>query len=186
MNWFKGVYFINTMMLISAVVFMAAGIGQVFQFFSGFNDLTKHQGVVASKFLYTEKAGRKDSINVIKLLMENGQEYIVSRYSKKLDNLIMVGDTTEFYTKPVNSLFGNFITNGNGRVWNTRNENELFHLLSNRYESPILDFKENRQELLKTAWIFPIGSLLVLGLYIYRRSGRKSPLVMESGGWTSS
>jgi hypothetical protein len=119
-------------------------------------------------------------------LMENGQEYIVSRYSKKLDNLIMVGDTTEFYTKPVNSLFGNFITNGNGRVWNTRNENELFHLLSNRYESPILDFKENRQELLKTAWIFPIGSLLVLGLYIYRRSGRKSPLVMESGGWTSS
>ena len=165
---------------------MVAGIKQILQCFSSFNDLVKHQGVVASKDLYTEKAGNKDSINGIKIGLTNSEEYVVSRYAKRLDNLLVVGDSIELYTKPVSGLFGNFITNGSGRVWNTRNAKEVFHLHSMRYEGPLVDFEEDRRALRKTAFSFPLCSLLFLGWFLYRRSKRKSPLVKEWGGWTSS
>jgi hypothetical protein len=182
MKWVRRSFIINTVILVGAFAFMAAGIGQLFQIFSDFDDLNKHEGVVASKFLYTKKLGKKDSINVIKLSLTDGQEYVVSRYSKKVDNLILIGDSIKLYTKHVSGLFGNYITNGNGKVWNTKNQQEVFHLTSNRYDSPLVDFEENQNALLKRVWIFPFCSLLFLGWFFYKRSGKKSPFIREWGG----
>ena len=146
----------------------------------------KHEGVISEKFIYTEKPGQKDSVRGIHLYLTNGQEFVVSRYADALNNLLLIGDSVQLYTKPVKTILGNQITNGNGRTWNTRNDREVFHLLSNRYEGPLVDFEENRRELIKTAWLFPFCSLCFLGWYLYRRSGKKSPLIREWGGWTGS
>ncbi len=184
MNLIRKIFSINTAILIFAFGFLGVGIKQVFEIFYPFKKLIHHKGIITEKSFFIEGFIRKDSIKAIKLILLNGEEYTASRYIELVNNLIELGDTVDIYTKEVTSKLGNYITNGNGLVRNTKNEKEIFHLISNRYQEPLIDFYENRKNLLRTIWGFPLGSLCFFGWYFYRRSGKKSPFISERGGWT--
>jgi hypothetical protein len=69
MRWFWRIFSINTLILVVCCFFMALGIRQAIEIYTGFNNLVKHEGVVAVKFRYTEKPGKEDSVLVIKLFL---------------------------------------------------------------------------------------------------------------------
>ena len=172
MFWFRKLFSINTLILIAAFCWLAFGIRQVFEIFANFNELIPHKGQIASKQIYTENPGEKDSLKFIKLRFADGKEYVVSRYVERLDNLLSVGDSAELFTKKITSAFGNQITNGEERTWHTMDDRDVFHLVSNRYDTPLVDFGENKSNLIKTSWLFPFFSSCFFGWYFYRWSGR--------------
>ena len=106
-------------------------------------------------------------------------KYTASRYAIGLNNLLQSGDTIEFYTKKIDSKLGNFVTNGKGRVWTSDSPNEVYHLISKKYDSPLVDFNERKEDLKDTIWIWPIFSVILFGWFFYRRPGKKSPFVVE-------
>lgn len=169
-------------------MFLIAGIHQFFEIFDNFDQLIPHTGVIQDKKFsvkYFSSSGRrtskKDSVNIFNFTVAgDNTTYTASRFPIKLDNLLQTGDSIEFYTKKITSEFGNSVTNGQSRVWNTHSANEVFHLVTNKYDSPIINFNDHRESLKSTVWIWPLCSLFFFGWYIYRRSGKTSSLVLRN------
>lgn len=163
---------------------MLLGISQALQVSDGYEKLISHKGIVENKSFVIEKDDKNDSLVIAKIKLFNDDTvYSVSSYAIRVLNLIEVGDSVELFSKPITSRTGNFVTNGKA-VWNTQNPNELFHIVSKKYDTPIIDFNEHRDNLKNSLWGFPLGSLLFFGWYLYRRSGWKSPFISEHGGWS--
>lgn len=186
MNLFK---IINFIILAFSIALMVVGISQFFNSFVQFDDLVHHKGVVESKYLSSKyffhrssftRKDEKDSVFIFNFkLIGDQQEYTASRYPEGINNLIEVGDSIDFYTRPVRSKYGNTVNNGKGRFWNTRSPNETFHLVSKKYSDPVLDFYEYRSDLKSSWWVFPLFSIITFCWYLHRRSRRKFPLVRE-------
>ena len=189
MNLFRKLFNINTVILAFAIFLMVIGIVFFIQSFDGFDKLTRHNGVVESKYLSYNYSTRHnfyvdrdepDSDAVFNFkVVDNAQWYTTSKLPTGVDNLIEIGDSIDFYTKKVTSSFGNMVSNGSGKAWNTTSPNEVFHLVSNKYPDPVVDFYEYRSDVRSLRWIAPFASLIMFGWYLYRRSGRKSALVSE-------
>jgi hypothetical protein len=188
MKLIKKIFNINNLILIPVVIFLIAAIHQFIEIFDNFDELIPHKGIIQDKKLsvkYFSSSGRrtskKDSVNIFNFTVAgDNTTYTASRLPIKLDNLLQTGDSIEFYTKKITSEFGNSVTNGQGRVWNTHSANEVFHLVTNKYDSPIINFNDHRESVKSTIWILVFFSLLFFGWYIYRRSGKTSSLVLRN------
>lgn len=189
MNVFRII--INIIILLFALAFLTVGIRQFLEIFDGFDKLTTHKGVLSNKWLRekyffrynsrTKQEETNDSSGIFCFTVFDGTiTYTASWNVDELDRLLQPGDSMVFYTKPVTSKIGNFVTNGKSRVWNTHSPYEVYHLQSNKYDTPLMDYKDHLSHLKHTVWLWPLFSIILLGWYLYRRSGTKSPLVMES------
>lgn len=181
-NTIKKIFSINSVILLFAIVILYIGFKQLIDSFYDFKDLRPQKGIVANKYIFTENKGQEDSIRSIRVILTNNEQYVASRYTEVIDNLVQIGDTVQIFTKPITSKWGNVIANGKGDAWNTKDSAEIFHLISNKYESPLLSFDENKAELRESVWIWPVFSLCMFGWFFYRRSGLKSPFIIEHGG----
>lgn len=186
----KKIFSINNLILVFALFTLVVGIYQFFEIMEGFDKLILHKGIIQKKGIslkyFTSKSSItknevKDSVEVFNFsILGDSTDYTASKYAIGLNNLLQVNDSIEFYTQPINSKFGNFVTNGRGRVWNTNSPNEVYHLVNKNYGSPLLDFHERKEELKNTIWLWPFFSLGLFGWFFYRQSGKKSIFIIET------
>lgn len=189
MNFFRRIFNINAIILGFAIMSMVLTIHYLIGSYEGFETLIRHTGTVESKhFSYHHSTHHNsfshrdepDSNIVFNFkVVDNPQWYTTSRLAIGVDNLIDIGDTVEFYTKKITSRFGNMVSNGKGSGWSTDSPNEVYHIVSNKYPDPVVDFKDYSSDLKQYGWLFLLFPLGLFGWYFYRRSGRKSPLVSE-------
>jgi hypothetical protein len=168
---------------------MAMVIYFIIRSYDGFETLLPHRGVVESKHFsyhysthhnsYMDRDEPDSTIVFNFKVADNPQWYTASRFAIGVDNLIEIGDSIKFYTKNVTSRFGNMVSSGNGGGWNTNSPNEVYHLVSTKYPDPVVDFDEYTSDVRTFAWLSLFFPVVLFGWYLYRRSGRKSPLVSE-------
>ena len=183
MKFVKRIFSINTLIVVFAfTVVPLFAINQVKQLFIDMKDLDKHSGVVEHVYLMNEWQGREDSIIVAKVkLFADTTEYTASERAEAVVNMIATGDTVELFTRKITSDMGNMVADENsGSIFTTHNPNEIFHFHSPKYDTPIIDFNRRKSILLKSLWIYPVVFIILIGWYLYRRSGIKSPFVSES------
>ena len=127
MPWLRKIISANTFILLAACLTVPFSYNALTQVFEGWDDLEYHSAVLSEKYLVPERI-MDDSIQVVKLRMEGDEKiYSVSKFSNRVYNLLEVGDTLVFYTKPITSDYGNYVMDEK-RMWNTRTSNEVFHL----------------------------------------------------------
>jgi len=189
MNLFRRIFNINTIILGFAIMSMVMVTHFIVRSYDDFKTLTRHSGVVESKhFSYHYSTHRNSYVdrdepdsNVVFSfkVADNSQWYTASRFAIGVDNLIEIGDSIEFFTKPVTSPLGNLASSGSGGGWNTDSPNEVYHLVSNKYPDPVINFNEYSSDLRTFSWLSLFLPAICFGWYLYRRSGRKSALVSE-------
>ena len=189
MSLFRRIFNINTVILGFAIMSMVMVIHFIIRSYDGFETLVPHSGVVESKHFSYHYSTRHnfymdrdepDSNLVFNFkVADNPQWYTASRFATGVDNLIEIGDSVEFYTRNVTSRFGNMVSTGKGGGWNTGSPNEVYHLVSNKYPDPVVNFDEYTSALRIFAWLSLFFPVVFFGWYLYRCSGRKSPLVSE-------
>lgn len=189
MNLFRRIFSINTIILGFGIMSMVMVIHFIVRSYDGFGSLIRHNGVVESKHFSYHYSTHRNSVthkeepdsNIVFnfKVADNEQWYTASRFAIGVDNLIEIGDSVEFYTRKVTSRFGNIVSNGRGSGWSTHSPNEVYHMVSNKYPDPVVDFNEYRSDLRTLAWMFLFLPFACFGWYLYRRSERKSPLVSE-------
>lgn len=180
MKFFKSLFSVDTIILVFAIAIIPFAVRQFIEVSEDFAQLTLHSGIVKEK-ARTIDSSRNVQRTIIRLkIINDTTTYSISRYVDKVDNLIELNDSVRLYTKGVTSKFGNFITDEHGNGWNTRDKNEVFHLTSSKYSTPIVDFEEHKTSHRKIVWMWPIMSLLFFAWYFYRRSGFKTPFIVEN------
>lgn len=189
MDLFRRIFNVNTIILGFAIMSLVMSIHFIIRSYDGFNTLIRHSGAVESKHFsyhysthtnsYSHKEEKDSNVIFNFKVVDNAEWYTASRFAIGVDNLVEIGDSIEFYTKKVTSKFGNMVSNGKGSGWNTNSPNEVYHLVSNKYPDPVVDFNEYASDLRTFAWLFLFLPVVFFGWYLYRRSGRKSALVSE-------
>lgn len=189
MNLLRKIFNINNLILVFAIVFFSVGVYQFAESFDRFDKMLEHKGIVESKYIsykFFSYAGsyrytkRQDSAPVFNFkVFGDSRWYTTSIQPEGVNNLIEAGDSIDFYTKEITSKYGNTVHNGKGRFWNTHSPNEVFHIVSNKYPDPVVDFYTYSSNLRSSSWVFPLLALIMLAWYFYRRSGKKSALVHE-------
>jgi hypothetical protein len=180
MEFFKRLFSLDTIILIFAIASIPFAVRQFIEVSDDFAQLNLHGGIIQAK-ASTIDSSKKVQRRIIRLkILNDTTTYSISRYVDKVNNLIEVNDSVQLYTKGITSKFGNFIIDEHGNGWNTRDENEVFHLTSTKYTDPIIDFEENKTKHRKIIWIWPIMSLLFFVWYFYRRFGFKIPVIVEN------
>jgi hypothetical protein len=173
---------IDYIILLFCVLLLWEGVQHFMQSRDSFSDLKPHRGTVEQAWLTMVYRSAEDS-NLVAKIKLSGEEalYNVSQFPERVENLVHPGDSITLLTMPLTGDGGNFTGNGKGSIWATTDSNEVYHFATNRYDTPILHYEEHRRNLKNTVWAWPLASLIFFGWFLYRRSGRKSPLVMEHG-----
>ncbi|MBI1779779.1 MAG: hypothetical protein HYR66_00110 [Sphingobacteriales bacterium] len=167
--------------MLGAFAFLFISIRELRQAFYDFEKLQVHTGVIQSKAVIdTIEDDKKRTIIYLKLIDDNN-EYLSSKYAEHLNENLNIGDSVKLYTNTSSSFFGNFVSNESAtEIWTTNNPNEVYHIVRISDNSILLDFSSHKKSLKKMLWIFPLASICFFGWFIYRRSGRKSSLVIEA------
>lgn len=189
MNLFRRIFNINNIILSFAIWSLIIISYFILKSYDSFGTLIRHSGVVESKHFsyhytthrnsFTHKDEPDSNIVFNFKVVDNSEWYTASRLAVGVDNLIEIGDSIEFYTKKVTTRFGNMVSDGKGSFWSTNSPNEVYHMVSHKYPDAVVDFNEYKSGLKTSAWVFLFLPAGLFGWYLYRRSGRKSPLVSE-------
>jgi hypothetical protein len=142
--------------------------------------LVEHTGVVERKYIEKQMRSNdpdhrsQDSVAVFRIKVSHRPAvYIASGRIAYLDYMINVGDTLKLYTKPLTSIFGNYVSDGSG-FYTTHNPNHIYHLIGPD-GSIVINFDRQKQGLMKTIWICGLCGVILFLIYLYHRPGRKNP-----------
>jgi hypothetical protein len=139
-----------------------------------FNELMPHKGIVEDKSIHTEESQNHNSITTVKIkLLNNESIYSISFQAQGVYNVIYIGDSVELYSKKVKDKKGNEVSGG-GTYWYSTDSNQIFHIVSNRYKEPVVDFKKYHKDLKMNAWM-PLALLIIcfIWYFILRRRNAK-------------
>jgi hypothetical protein len=191
MKFIKRILSINTVILGFAIFCIVVFVQKLIESSDDFDKLVKHQGIVIHKsisFKYFSKRNsftksyEQDSVEIFNFsVVDDPTLYTASSHVHMLNNLLGYGDSIEFYTKGEISRGGNTVTDKKSRSWTTTSLNEVFHVSTKTYGT-LMDFQEHKKGVQDAAWASLFMSFLLVGWYLYRRSGIKSPFVYESSG----
>lgn len=150
-----------------------AGVTILRESHDDFSTFKEHAGVVENKYLVREVTydsdNRPDSVIIAKLkLAGDPGEYSVSGYAIAVDNLVHIGDSVQLFTKTTSYWYGNMVATAGGRGGSTHDQNEVFHLLSRQYSMPIIDFRQNQENLKDVVWMIFVFSFVFLGWFLLR------------------
>ena len=114
-------------------------------------------------------------------LTDDDEEYKVSKDVHYINEKLSFGDSVKLFTKPTKAIFGNFVSSESGNsFWTTNNPNEVYELVDCKDDTILIDYKQHQINLRRMWWISPFFSLCFIGWFFYRRSGIKSPLIVET------
>lgn len=170
-RFLKRIPVVDLMLVFGFLVCTYAGVTALRESRDDFSVLKEHAGVVENKYLVKESTfddDRPDSVTIARLKLAGDPiEYSVSGYAIAVDNLVHIGDSIQLFTKTNSYWYGNMVATGGGGG-STHNQNEVFHLLSAKYSVPILDFRQNQENIKASVWITFSFSLLLLGWLLLR------------------
>ena len=179
MTLIKKIFSLNTLILLFAFIFLFLSVGELQEAFYEKRKLQIHQGTLVGKEIKVDKDDLKLRKFIV-LTLNDDKEYIVSKSIEYIFDNLAIGDTIKLFTKPTNGIFSNFVSSETGdEIWTTNNPNEVYELIS-KDNSTLINFEQHKKNLKMMLWGFPLASLCFLGYFIYRRSGKKSPLIIET------
>src|SRR5688500_14603189 len=147
MTLFKKIFSINTFILLFAIIFLFASVGQLREAFYDNKKLQIHMGTVIGKEIKIEEDDEEENKFIV-LTLNDQKEYIVSKSIEYIFDNVFIGDTVQVFTKPTNGLFSNFVSSESGdRVWTTNNPNEVYELRSCKDNSTLIDFGQHKENL---------------------------------------
>ena len=171
---------IDLFILLFSILFLCLGIRQFFSSMDKLDVLILKKGMLVTKydtsFTLTDD---KTKPAVILTLAGDTTRYWATRRSWYIDRNLNPGDSILIYIDKPNAG-GRTITDDTA-IWFSHQPTEIYHLVTLDNNYPVIDFTENQRSLKATWWAFPLASLLFFGWWLYRRSGIKNPLVIETG-----
>jgi hypothetical protein len=175
MNLLRKIFTLSNILLAFAIGLIPFSINNFREANIQLDQLEKHAGIVEHKLLVTEVIDSqwKDFSHIVKLkLVNDPTEYSISFYPLGVNAQVDIGDSVEFFTKEI-PLNQNEIIARESKSSNTNNE--IFHIISRKYSTPVVDIKDYRASLRTNAWAGPVLSLIFFLWYLIRRYG--------SGDW---
>jgi hypothetical protein len=180
-QYLKALVRASTFFLFFSVALLYLFVDQLMELNYNSRKLIEHRGVVEKKYIEKEFIGnhnedsRRDSVDAIRIKLYGRPEiYSVTGRIVYYDYAIQVGDTVKLYTKPITSVFGNYVAGGSS-TWTTHDPNYIYHLISEKDHSVIINFDMYKENLANTIWIFGGFGIGLFILYLFsRRSGRSS------------
>ena len=180
MTLLRKIFSINTFILLFACIFLFLSVGQVVEALYDKKKLQVHTGTLVEKEIKVDKDDDKERKFIV-LTLSDQKQYIVSKSIDYIFNNLVIGDTVKLFTKPTIGLFSNFVSSETGdKIWTTNNPNEVYELIGCKDNSTLIDFGQHKENLKTMLWGFPLASLCFFGWFFYRRSGRKSPFIIET------
>ncbi len=184
MKFIRRLFTVSNIILGFALVLLMISVKDIINSTISRESLIKHSGVVAQKSFISEikdRQYRDSSLTIIFKLESDEKEYSISLKAAAIKNLVNIGDSVEFITRPVTDKRGNFVTDGN-TTWYSADPNELCQIFSKGYTKPIVSLGEYQSSLRKNAWAILILSLIFFGWYFFRLFGSSNRFTFSDGG----
>jgi len=163
------IFRIRNLILLFAIGLIPISIRNFTESFNDFKELIPHKGIVEDKSIATEKKEGQNLITTVTFkLLNNESRYSTSFQAQGAYNIIYVGDTIELYTKKIKNKKGNEVSGG-GTYWYSTDSNQVFHIVSNRYKEPVIDYKEYNKDLKLNAWASLVISIILFSWYFILR-----------------
>ena len=185
LKYMKALFSGSMFLLFFAIAFLYVFFKQLYEIYYGSKNLVEHTGVVEKKLIERKLVGvpdedsRFDSVDFFRIkLYGNPKIYSATGKIAYYDYAILVGDTVKAYTKPINSIFGNSISDGS-RTWATHDTNHIYHLVAGKDQEVVINFAVHNKNLKKTIWI--VGAFAVGFLTMYLFSRRREKRSWEEG-----
>ena len=179
MKLLRKIFSLNTVILLGAFAFLYMTIGGIVEAFYDKKNLQAHEGSLLAKEIKVKKHDETEREYMV-LTLSNGKEYIASKRVLYINRNLSIGDSVKLFTKPQSLLLSNFVSDDRGTsIWTTKNPNEVYELIDGK-NSKVIDFEEHKRNLRSMLWLPPLFSVAFLGWFFYRRSGMKSPYIIET------
>lgn len=174
---------INTLILIMAILPLFLGIQQCRSVIYPFSKLVAIRGVITQKDKKIILEDQKEKTIMLLKIDSQNTDYSVTFFNPYFDNSVTIGDSVIVFVKDRKdiTLKTLIIANQDGsRISSAFSENEILHLIKLPNQEILLDYEKQQKILKNRLWVFPFGSLLFFAWFLWRRSGKKHPLILEN------